>query len=78
MTKYFYQNKKFKIEIAGFDTAKKLNIIKEIKAMLNLGLKESKELIEKLPALVKKDVPKEETDKLKEKLEALGCQVSIT
>jgi ribosomal protein L7/L12 len=43
-----------------------------------LGLKESKEMIEKLPALVKKDMAEGDMTTLKEKLEAIGCQIQIS
>jgi len=45
---------------------------------LGLGLKEAKDMVEKLPALVKKDLPEDEMTTLKEKLEAIGCQVQIS
>ena len=69
--------KRFKVDVVGFDAAKKLNVIKEIKAMLGVGLKEAKEMVEKLPFAVKADLDAEETDKLKAKLESIGCTVEI-
>jgi len=62
----------------GIDPAKKLTIIKEAKTLLGLGLKEAKELIEKLPALVKQSAPTEEAEKLQADLEKLGCQVKLS
>lgn len=72
------KNKNLKVEISGFDAAKKLNIIKEIKALLGLGLKESKDLVEKLPALVKQSIPSEEAEALRDKLVAIGCEIKLT
>jgi len=43
-----------------------------------LSLKEAKETIEKLPALIKSSIPAEEAQKLKEDLEKLGCQVALS
>lgn len=62
----------------GIDPAKKLTIIKEAKNLLGLGLKEAKELIEKLPALVKSGIPSEDAEKLGADLEKMGCQVKLS
>lgn len=56
---------------------KKINVIKEVRAITGLGLKEAKELVEGAPKNVKEDVSKEEADKLKEALEKAGAQVEI-
>lgn len=45
--------------------------------MLDLGLKESKEFVEKCPSVVKKDIDKEEAEALKEKLSKIGCTITI-
>lgn len=52
----------------SIDPSKKLQIIKRLKEMLNLGLKESKELTEKLPANIKENISKEEASKIAEDL----------
>lgn len=55
----------------------KINVIKEIRAITGLGLKEAKDLVEGAPKDVKVDVKKEEADKLKAQLEAAGAKVEI-
>ncbi len=55
----------------------KINVIKEVRAVTNLGLKEAKDLVEGAPKNVKEDVTKEEADELKKKLEAAGAKVEI-
>ncbi len=56
---------------------KKINVIKEVRAITGLGLKEAKALVEEAPKAVKEGVSKEEADKVKEQLEAAGAQVSV-
>ncbi len=56
---------------------KKINIIKEVRAVTNLGLKEAKDLVEGAPKEVVKDVSKEEAEKVKKQLEAAGAVVEI-
>ncbi len=56
---------------------KKINVIKEVRAMTGLGLKEAKELVESAPATVKEACKKEEADEMKAKLEAVGATVEI-
>jgi len=56
---------------------KKINVIKEVRAITGLGLKEAKALVEEAPKAVKEGVAKEEAEKVKEKLEAAGAQVSV-
>ena len=75
--KFSNQSKKYKIELSEIDSTKKLNIIKELKNLLKLGLKESKEMVEKLPSLVGKDMSFDDMNELKEKLEAIGCKLNI-
>lgn len=57
--------------------AKKLEVIKEIRALTNLGLKEAKDLVEGAPKTIKEAVSKEEANKIKEKLTAVGAEVEI-
>lgn len=57
--------------------AKKINVIKEIRAITGLGLKEAKDLVEGCPKEVKADVPKEEAAKMKEALEKAGAKVEL-
>jgi len=56
---------------------KKINVIKEIRAITNLGLKEAKDLVEGAPKTVKEGVNKEEADKIKKQLEDAGAKVEI-
>lgn len=55
----------------------KIQVIKEVRAVTNLGLKEAKDLVESAPKTVKENVPKEEADQLKKKLEAAGAKVEL-
>jgi large subunit ribosomal protein L7/L12 len=55
----------------------KINVIKEVRAITGLGLKEAKDLVEGAPKEVKGGIPKTEADELKKKLEAAGAKVEI-
>ena len=57
---------------------KKINVIKEVRTATGLGLKEAKELVESAPKDIKEDVPKDEANEIKEKLEAAGAKVDLT
>lgn len=63
--------------LVGFDAAKKITLIKELKAITGLGLKESKDLTENLPSLIKKAVKTADLKELKDKLEALGAKLEL-
>src|SRR6188472_3992253 len=56
---------------------KKINVIKAVREITGLGLKEAKELVEGAPKPVKEGVPKADADKLKAKLEAEGAKVEL-
>jgi large subunit ribosomal protein L7/L12 len=56
---------------------KKIQVIKEVRAITGLGLKEAKELVESAPKPVKEGIDKAEAEKLKEQIEAVGGQVDI-
>lgn len=56
---------------------KKINVIKEVRGMTGLGLKEAKELVESAPKAVKEAVSKSEAEELKAKLEAAGATVEL-
>ncbi len=56
---------------------KKINVIKEIRAVTSLGLKEAKDLVEAAPKEVKAGVNKKEADEIKAKLEAAGAKVEL-
>jgi large subunit ribosomal protein L7/L12 len=57
--------------------ANKINVIKEVRAITGLGLKEAKDLVEGAPKEVKAGVPKAEAEELKKKLEAAGAKVQL-
>lgn len=57
--------------------ASKVNVIKEVRAITGLGLKEAKELVEGAPKPVKEGVSKEDAAKIKEQLEAAGAKVEV-
>ena len=56
----------------------KINVIKAIRAMTQLGLKEAKEFVESAPQAVREDIPKEEAEELKTTLEEAGAAVEIS
>ena len=56
---------------------KKINVIKEIRAVTSLGLKEAKDLVEGAPKEIKSGVNKKEADEIKAKLEAAGAKVEL-
>ena len=56
---------------------KKINVIKEVRALTGLGLKEAKDLVEAAPKEVKKAVPKKDAEEAKKKLEAAGAKVEL-
>ena len=56
---------------------KKINVIKEVRAITSLGLKEAKDLVESAPKPVKEAVSKEEAEKIKSQLESAGATVDI-
>ena len=57
---------------------KKINVIKEVRGITGLGLKEAKELVEAGDKAVKEDVPKDEAEEIKKKLEEVGATVELT
>lgn len=57
--------------------ASKLNVVKEVKNLLGLGLKEAKDLVDGAPATVKEKVSKDEAAKIKAALEAVGAEVEV-
>jgi large subunit ribosomal protein L7/L12 len=56
---------------------KKINVIKEVRSITGLGLKEAKAMVEEAPVAVKEGVDKAEAEKVKEQLENAGAQVSV-
>lgn len=55
----------------------KIQAIKEVRAITNLGLKEAKDFVESLPKPIKEKVSKEEAEEIKKRLEAIGAEVEI-
>ena len=66
----------FTVVLAGAGD-KKINVIKEVRTITGLGLKEAKELVEGAPKDLKTDVPKEEAEEIKAKLEGAGATVEL-
>jgi len=56
---------------------KKIQVLKELRAVTQLGLKEAKDIIDKAPSVIKENASKEEADKIKAKLEEVGAKVEI-
>ena len=56
---------------------KKINVIKEVRAITSLGLKEAKDLVEEAPKEIKSGVNKKEAEEIKKKLEAAGAKVEL-
>ena len=56
---------------------KKINVIKEVRAVTGLGLKEAKDLVEAVPSMVKEAVPEAEANEIKGKLEEAGATVEV-
>jgi large subunit ribosomal protein L7/L12 len=56
---------------------KKIEVIKEVRAVTGLGLKEAKDLVEAAPAALKESVSKDEANKIKEQLEKVGAKVEV-
>lgn len=56
---------------------KKIQVLKELRAVTQLGLKEAKDIIDKSPSVIKENASKEEADKIKAKLEEVGAKVEI-
>jgi large subunit ribosomal protein L7/L12 len=66
----------FDVILIGFGD-KKIQVIKEVRSLTNLGLKEAKELVESAPCAIKESVSKDEAEEIKKKFEAAGAQVEI-
>lgn len=67
----------FDLKLTGFDAKGKIKVIKEVRAITGLGLKEAKEMVEGSPKVIQKGIKKEEAEALKAKLEAVGGTVEI-
>ena len=67
----------FDLELVKFEASGKIKVIKEIRGIFGLGLKEAKELVESAPVWLKKEVAKEEAEELKEKLAGVGAEIRL-
>jgi large subunit ribosomal protein L7/L12 len=67
----------FTVQLDGFDAAKKITVIKVVREITGLGLKEAKDLVEGAPKAVKENVSKEDAEKFKKMLEENGGKVSL-
>ena len=68
----------FTVVLKSFEDGKKIPVIKEVRAITGLGLKEAKELVEAGDKSVKEAISKEEAQKIKERLETAGATVEVT
>jgi large subunit ribosomal protein L7/L12 len=67
----------FNVILKELDTTKKIAVIKEVRAITGLGLKEAKDLVEGAPKPIKENVSKEDAAKIKQQVEAAGGKVEI-
>lgn len=67
----------FDVVLKGFAADKKITVIKELRAVTSLGLKEAKDKVEGAPTTIKEEVTKEEAEDIKKKLEAAGAEIEI-
>jgi large subunit ribosomal protein L7/L12 len=67
----------FDIKLTAFDAKSKIKVIKEVRAIAGLGLKEAKEMVEGAPKTILKDIKKEQAEEIKIKLEELGATIEI-
>ncbi|MDH3451220.1 MAG: 50S ribosomal protein L7/L12 [Gammaproteobacteria bacterium] len=66
----------FDVQMSSFG-ANKVSVIKAVRAITGLGLKEAKDLVESAPAAIKEGVPKEEAEEIKKQLEEAGATVEV-
>jgi len=67
----------FDIKLVAFDAKAKIKVIKEVRSIAGLGLKEAKEMVESAPKVVLKDIKKEEAEEIKAKLEEIGATIEV-
>jgi len=70
------EQNEFKVILAGVGD-KKIQVIKEVRAISNLGLKEAKDLVDGAPQTLKEKVSKKEAEEIKTKLEEVGAKIEI-
>jgi len=71
------EQSEFNVILTGFGEGKKISVIKEVRSITGIGLKEAKEMVEADDSVVKEAVPKEEAASIKEKLTAAGATVEV-
>lgn len=67
----------FDVKLLGFDAASKIKVIKEIRSIAGLGLKEAKDLVESAPCMIQKGIKTEAAEEIKAKLTEIGAQIEI-
>ncbi len=67
----------FDVILASFDAAKKISVIKVVRELTGLGLKEAKDLVEAAPKALKEGIAKDEANKVKAQLEEAGAKVEV-
>ena len=67
----------FTVTLTGFVAERKINIIKVVREVTSLGLKEAKDLVESAPKAIKEAIPKDEAEAIKKKFEEAGATVEI-
>ena len=67
----------FDVKLTGFDAKAKIKVIKEVRALTGLGLKEAKEAVEGAPSVLKKEVKKDEAEEILKKLVELGATAEL-
>jgi large subunit ribosomal protein L7/L12 len=67
----------FDLKLVGFDAKAKIKVIKEVRTIAGLGLKEAKELVESAPKVIQKDLKQDKAEELKAQLEAVGAEVEL-
>src|SRR6059058_1786355 len=67
----------FNVSLVSFPADKKINIIKVVREVTSLGLKEAKDLVEAVPKPIKDGVPKEEAEAIRKKFDEVGAKVEI-
>jgi large subunit ribosomal protein L7/L12 len=67
----------FNVTLVSFPADKKINIIKVVREVTSLGLKEAKDLVEAVPKPIKEGVPKDEAESIRKKFDEVGAKVEI-
>jgi large subunit ribosomal protein L7/L12 len=67
----------FNVSLVSFPADKKINIIKVVREVTSLGLKEAKDLVEAVPKVLKEGIPKEEAEAIRKKFDEVGAKVEI-